>query len=204
MSLGGLGAAAYVGVLPDQVQQAMHDAVGAPAPRARGNGSSQNPESVPGSVPTAGVGPNAAGSPAAGLCRAWAVDKAKGTARDHSVAFRNLAGTAGGADKVEAYCAGVLVSKPTKGSGSLTTGGSPTTKTPSSHSPTTKTPSPNSPTTKPASPNSPTKPGQPSTKGKSAATSTSTTAPTGGDATTDSRTPNPRSTSKAPKATSAS
>jgi DNA-directed RNA polymerase specialized sigma24 family protein len=217
MSLGGLGAAAYVGVLPDQVQQALHDAVGAPAPKAHGNGSTQNPGSHPVTPPTAGVGPNAAGSPAAGLCRAWAVDKAKGTARDRSVAFRNLAGSAGGADKVEAYCAGVLVPKPSKGSGSPTTGASPTPKTPNPNSPTKtpktpnphsptkapKTPNANSPTTKAPNPNSPTKGGQPA-KGKSAKTSTSTTASGDAGTTTGSHSPNPRSTSKGAKTTSTS
>jgi DNA-directed RNA polymerase specialized sigma24 family protein len=214
LSLGGLGAAAYVGVLPDQVQQAMHDAVGAPAPKEHANGTGEkNPGSLPVTPPTAGVGPNAASSPAAGLCRAWAVDKAKGTARDHSVAFRNLSGTAGGADKVEAYCAGVLVPKPTKGSASPTTGASATPKTPNPNSPTTKGPhpstptskaprtsNPNSPTTKTANPNSPTK-DTPPAKGKSSTSSTSTTAP-GEAGTTDSRTPNPRSTGKSSKATS--
>ena len=208
MSLGGLGAAAYVGVLPDQVQQALHDAVGAPAPKARGNGTAANPGGHPVTPPTAGVGPNAAGSPAAGLCRAWAVDKAKGTSRDHSVAFRNLSGTAGGADKVEAYCAGVLVSKPSKGSGSPTTGAPATPKTPNPHSPTTKGPNPKTPTTtapRTPNPNSPTK-GAPPAKGKSStssATSASTTAP-GEAGTTDSHSPNPRSTSKAPGTSGAS
>ncbi len=213
LSLGGLGAAAYVGVLPDQVQQAMHDALGAPAPKEHANGTGDNPGSLPVTPPTAGVGPNAASSPAAGLCRAWAVDKAKGTARDHSVAFRNLSGTAGGADKVEAYCAGVLMPKPTKGSASPTTGASATPKTPHPNSPTTKgpnpntptskaprAPNPNSPTTKTANPNSPTK-GAPPAKDKPSPSSTSTTAP-GEAGTTGSHTPNPRSTSKNAKATS--
>ena len=188
MSLGGLGAAAYVGVLPDRAQQAMHDAVGAPAPKARGNDTSQNP----GTAPTAGVGPHAAESPAAGLCRAWAVDKTNGTARDRSVAFRNLAGTAGGADQVEAYCAVVLVPKPTKGSATSTTGATPSSKPPHPTKP---------PTTKTPNPNSPTKGGQPATKGKSAATSASTTAPSDMGATTNGQSPNPRSTGKGPKTT---
>ena len=210
LSLGGLGAAAYVGVLPDQVQQALHDAVGAPAPTVHANGSGENPGSLPVTPPTAGVGPHAAGSPAAGLCRAWAVDKAKGTARDRSVAFRNVSGAAGGADKVEAYCAGVLVPKPTQGPASPTTGASATPTTPSPHTPTTKASKSNSPTTPTSNPrsqttklpntNSPTK-GDPPAKGKSAETSTSTTAPSEAG-TSDSRTANPRSTSKASKATS--
>jgi DNA-directed RNA polymerase specialized sigma24 family protein len=204
ISLGGLGAAAYVGVLPDPVQQAMHDAVGAPAPKARGNGTSQSPGSNSVSQPTAGVGPHAAGSPAAGLCRAWAEDKAKGTARDRSVAFRSLSGTAGGADKVEAYCAGVLVPKPTKGSASPTTGAPPSTNTPrATKSPTTKVPSTHAPTTKTSNPNSPTKGAQADTTGKSAKTSTSTTAPSDPDTTIDSHSPNPKSTSRGAKTTSA-
>ena len=170
MSLGGLGAAAYVGVLPDPVQQAMHDAVGAPAPATRGNGSVDSPGSLPVTPPTAGVGPHAAGSPAAGLCRAWAVDKAKGTARDRSVAFRNLSGAAGGAEKVEAYCAGVLVPKPTKGAASPTTADTPSTKAPhptkppNTKTPNTKAPSTKAPKTKTPNPNSPTKAGQPGTQ----------------------------------------
>ena len=112
-SIGGFSAAAYVGVLPAPVQQVMHDAVGAPAPGARKAGSS-SPRHQPVTSPTAGVGPAATNSAAAGLCRTWSTDKAKGTARDHSVAFRSLASVAGGPDKVSAYCATALATKPAK------------------------------------------------------------------------------------------
>jgi DNA-directed RNA polymerase specialized sigma24 family protein len=131
LSLGGLGAAAYVGVLPDQVQQAMHDTIGAPAPGHGGdrgagegatNGTGKGSRAHPVAPSTAGVGPSGASSPAAGLCRAWASDKAKGAARDRSVAFRNLSSTAGGAGKVDAYCAGVLAAKPSNGSPTASSG----------------------------------------------------------------------------------
>lgn len=199
MSLGGLGAAAYVGVLPDQVQQVLHDAVGAPAPEARGNGTSQD-GSNPATRPTEGVGPHAAGSPAAGLCRAWATDKAKGTARDQSVAFRNLSGTAGGAERVEAYCAGVLAPKPTKGAPAPTAHVTPTGKP--SHPtkpPTTRTPAPDSQA--PAAPDSSsTKPVAPSAQGKSAKAGTSATDPSDTGTTSESKAPNPRSSGKGGKA----
>ena len=206
MSLGGLGAAAYVGVLPDRVQQALHDAVGAPAPKAGGNDPSQDQGSNPVTPPTAGVGPHAAGSPAAGLCRAWAADKAKGTARDRSIAFRNLSGTAGGADQVEAYCAGVLAPKPAKGSGAPTAHVTPSVKP--SHPtkpPTTRTPNPHSPTTQ--GPNSSsTKPGGPPGQAKSAKSGTSATAPSDATpapsdpgTTSASKAPNPRSSGKGVK-----
>jgi DNA-directed RNA polymerase specialized sigma24 family protein len=112
VSLGGFAAAAYVGVLPAPVQQALHDSVGAPAPGARDAGSSSR---GPATSPTAAVGPTA-NAAAAGQCRAWSTDKAKGTARENSVAFRNLATAAGGPDKVQAYCATVLAGSPSHGS----------------------------------------------------------------------------------------
>lgn len=123
VSLGGLGAAAYVGVLPAPVQQAMHDAVGAPAPTKGGAGSSAG--RTPVTSPTAAVGPSATSSAAAGLCRAWSADKAKGTASERSVAFRNLATAAGGAGKVQAYCATALAQKPSRGAPTSSVTGTP-------------------------------------------------------------------------------
>lgn len=122
-SIGGFSAAAYVGVLPTPVQQAMHDAVGAPAPGARGGGSSTGRQPV--TSPTAGVGPSATSSAAAGLCRAWSTDKAKGTAREHSVAFRNLSSAAGGPENVQAYCATALAAKPSHGAPTTSDGTKP-------------------------------------------------------------------------------
>ena len=53
-----------------------------------------------------GVGPDATGPAAHGLCTAWSRHKANGeTTPLDSVAMRNLAEAAGGASKVEAYCA---------------------------------------------------------------------------------------------------
>ncbi|KRF29522.1 RNA polymerase sigma factor [Phycicoccus sp. Soil802] len=122
-SIGGFSAAAYVGVLPTPVQQAMHDAVGAPAPGVRDGGSSST-RRQPVTSPTAGVGPSATSAAAAGLCRAWSADKAKGTARERSVAFRNLASAAGGSANVEAYCATALAAKPPHGAPTASVGGS--------------------------------------------------------------------------------
>jgi hypothetical protein len=50
MSLGGISAAAYVGVLPDPIQSILHDALGAPAPRSDrpGSGSGGTDPRVPG------------------------------------------------------------------------------------------------------------------------------------------------------------
>ena len=82
MSVGGLSAAAYVGVLPAPVQKIAHDVVGAPAPadptvKAPSTGSAGGR-----AVPTVGVGPDATATAKAapGLCRAWSADKASGTA----------------------------------------------------------------------------------------------------------------------------
>lgn len=119
VSLGGIGAAAYVGVLPAPMQQAMHDAVGAPAPGARDAGSTSRAPTTP---PTAAVGPTA-NAAAAGQCRAWATDKAMGTSREHSVAFRNLSTAAGGPEKVQSYCATVLAGKPANGAPTASVGG---------------------------------------------------------------------------------
>ncbi|GGB89516.1 hypothetical protein [Knoellia flava] len=74
--------------------------------------SATRPADVPASsVPSdRGVGPDATGPAAFGLCRAWAnhekhndgADRARG-----SVAMRNLAEAAGGEDRVAGYCATV-------------------------------------------------------------------------------------------------
>jgi DNA-directed RNA polymerase specialized sigma24 family protein len=167
LSLSGISAAAFVGVLPDGAQQAMHDLLGAPAPTgsragdggdgSAGAGGGSGPGTRAGGSP---VGPAATSSAARGLCQAWSADKAKGAARDTSVAFRNLAAAAGGPDKVDAYCR--VATTPTS------------TKAPNAHAPTAKpgksshtppaahTPNPNSPTktsktSKTANPSSPTR-----------------------------------------------
>ena len=94
--LSGGVAAAYTGSLPVALQKIAHDTIAAPgvrqspaAPAPRGSG---HP-----------AGPPAAGSAAFGLCNAYQ----HGNASQHSVAFRNLVGAAGGAGKVASYCAQV-------------------------------------------------------------------------------------------------
>ncbi|MEO7422520.1 MAG: hypothetical protein ABIU87_09005 [Ornithinibacter sp.] len=62
-----------------------------------------------------GVGPDATGPAAHGLCTAWSRHQANGSAEAlNSVAMRNLAKAAGGANRVEAYCA--TIKHPGKGS----------------------------------------------------------------------------------------
>jgi hypothetical protein len=165
MSLSGISAAAFVGVLPDGPQQAMHDLLGAPAPtrsvvdaNGDGTGGGAAPGTRSGGTP---VGPAATSSAARGLCQAWAADKAKGTASDRSVAFRNLAAAAGGADHVDTYCK--VATTPAPAPSKTPNAHAPTakpTKTPATHTPPTPhTPNPNSPTrtSKTANPNSPSK-----------------------------------------------
>ena len=131
VSLGGFGAAAYVGVLPAPVQQAMHDAVGAPAPGARDAGSlllappaRRSPTARP--RPTR---PRAAPRPP-GSCRAWSTDQAKGTARERSVAFQKLSTAAGGPTKVQAYCSTALAPKPSRGAPTASVGAAQPTGSP--------------------------------------------------------------------------
>jgi len=96
------GAAAYTGSLPGPIQRAAHSTIGAPT----------------GTSTTHGVGPDATGPAAFGLCNAWT----HGGLATTSVAYRNLATAAGGADGIQAYCATIV--KP--GGGSTEDSGSPT------------------------------------------------------------------------------
>ncbi len=104
-SLGGLSAAAYVGVLPQPVQQALHEAIGAPAPV---------PASTAADTPSAQATRAArlltpsSTSQAVDLCRSWAADRTSGVVGDHSAAFRTLAAAAGSSGAVDTYCALVL------------------------------------------------------------------------------------------------
>jgi DNA-directed RNA polymerase specialized sigma24 family protein len=195
MSLSGISAAAFVGVLPDGPQQVMHDLLGAPAPTRSGN--ADGTDATGGTGGTAGrtgdgtggtspgtrsghtpVGPAATSSAARGLCQAWSVDKAEGIARDKSVAFRNLAAAAGGPDQVDAYCRVATTPAPAP------------TKTPNAHAPTakpTKTPPAHpSPTPHRTNPNSPTKtsktavPNSPSKTSKAANPNSPTSGSKGG------------------------
>jgi hypothetical protein len=93
VTLGGLTAAAYAGVLPAPAQKLAHDTIAAPAARP-------TPSATP-------VGPRAAGHAAYGLCTAYSHMKAHGSAGQKAVAFRNLAAAAGGRANVATYCAGV-------------------------------------------------------------------------------------------------
>jgi hypothetical protein len=89
LTLGAASAAAYTGVLPDSMQSVAHELINAPAPH--------------------GVGPDATGPAAKGLCTAFlAHEKSGATVSTKSVAFRNLATAAGGEENVATYCATVL------------------------------------------------------------------------------------------------
>lgn len=99
VSLGGLGAAAYAGALPDTAQDVAHHVIGAPATHPdKGSGHTPEQAGAPTSTP---AGPDATGAAAFGLCTAY-THAQSATA---SVAFQNLVTAAGGTDKVEAYCA---------------------------------------------------------------------------------------------------
>jgi hypothetical protein len=122
------GAAAFTGSLPGPLQRAAHSVVGAPDDDQGSNEAtdeptgtpSESPSETPTGSPTSarGVGPDATGPAAFGLCTAWS----KGGLSTTSVAYRNLATTAGGPDGIAAYCATIV--KP--GSGSTNGTGSPT------------------------------------------------------------------------------
>jgi hypothetical protein len=126
------GAAAFTGSLPGPLQHAAHSVVGAPDDEQGSNDATDDPTDEPTGTPTdspsetptgsptsdRGVGPDATGPAAFGLCTAWT----KGGLSTTSVAYRNLATAAGGPDGIAAYCATIV--KP--GGGSTNGGGSPT------------------------------------------------------------------------------
>ena len=134
------GAAAYTGALPGPLQRAAHSVVGAPSDDQGSDEATDDPTDNPTDEPTdgptgtstesatgtptgtrasaRGVGPDATGPAAFGLCTAWS----KGGLSTTSVAYRNLVTAAGGADGISAYCATII--KP--GSGSTHGTGSPT------------------------------------------------------------------------------
>jgi hypothetical protein len=101
LSLGGLGAAAYAGALPDAAQDVAHHVLGAPATHPAKGSHAPKQAGTPTSTP---AGPDAAGPAAFGLCTAYAHAGAKA---EGSAAFANLATAAGGADKIDAYCAAI-------------------------------------------------------------------------------------------------
>jgi hypothetical protein len=102
ISLGGVAAAAYTGVLPAGLQEVAHNAVGAPA---AGHGKPADHGKAAESTKKAAVGPDATGHAAFGLCTAWWHVQAHGNAADKAVAFRNLTAAAGGAHRIAKYCA---------------------------------------------------------------------------------------------------
>jgi hypothetical protein len=142
------GAAAYTGSLPGSLQSAARSTIGAPA--ADDDPGSDDPSDDPSGTPSTGprdtatetatsssgssgkadgVGPDATGPAAFGLCNAWS----HGGLATTSVAYRNLAAAAGGTGGIQAYCATVV--KP--GGGSTHGSGSPASKpghgSPTSH-----------------------------------------------------------------------
>ena len=110
VGFGSISAAAYTGVLPEGLQDLAHATLGAPAahhddlaaPDDHGKGADRTAGSP---ATKAAVGPDATGLAAFGLCTAWEHAKTNGQATDKSIAFRNLATAAGGADNVIRYCA---------------------------------------------------------------------------------------------------
>lgn len=112
IGFGGVAAAAYAGALPEPIQDFAHQTVGAPSADsdtagqgdAHKNGSADSHANA-GSSGQA-VGPDATGPAKYGLCTAFAQEKAEnGKVDTKSVAFKALAEAAGGANKIDAYCA---------------------------------------------------------------------------------------------------
>jgi hypothetical protein len=115
VSFGAVGAAAFTGNLPAGVQELAHTTIGAPAPDtgdsadqgkaadAKDKAAEKKDNAADGTK--TGVGPDAAGPAAFGLCTAWAHVATKGQVAEKSVAFRNLAAAAKGANQtITAYC----------------------------------------------------------------------------------------------------
>jgi DNA-directed RNA polymerase specialized sigma24 family protein len=158
VSLGGLSAAAYVGVLPQPVQQAMHEAIGAPAPEPDAQAVAQA-QKTQATRAVRLLTPSGA-SHAVDLCRSWASDRASGVTGDRSEAFRSLASAAGGAGAVDPYCTllvpvpGVTTPStlPSLPSSSSTTSDDPTTTTPTTDAPTDTPSSTSTPPTTPSDP----------------------------------------------------
>ena len=116
VGLAGAGVAAYTGSLPPSLQNAAHAAIGAPAAPP-----SDASTPAPGTTKDDpdGVGPDATGPAAHGLCNAWSQHQRNGAKPTESVAFRNLAKAAGGESKIAAYCATI----PHPGHGAANGGG---------------------------------------------------------------------------------
>jgi hypothetical protein len=153
VTLGGVSAAAFTGTLPDGAQALAHRVVGAPAAgddtttgdndadalddeatqTATATETATDDPTETGQPTATPVGPDATGPAAFGLCTAYAAQMRSGHTPDPaSVAFRNLAAAAGGADNVTTYCNTVVTARATAGHPT----GSPTThptKAPATH-----------------------------------------------------------------------
>ena len=113
----GLGATALV------VSVSLSPAATSPRPTPGGASASTTPTVTPSGSPTPtpsstkrGVGPDATGPAAHGLCTAWSNHAAKGRSPAlHNPPMRNLAEAAGGVGRIAAYCA--TVPHPGKGRG---------------------------------------------------------------------------------------
>jgi hypothetical protein len=111
------GAGAVTGTLPHGLQQAAHDAIGAPAPdkdkpakeHRTGKGTAKDKANPSASPTSKASGPDATGSAKDGLCTAFR----HGGLNDTSVAYRSLSEAAGGPADIPAYCAVVETPKPT-------------------------------------------------------------------------------------------
>ncbi|WP_077489346.1 hypothetical protein [Sinomonas mesophila] len=111
LAVGGVGTAAYTGALPEPVQQAAHELIGAPAPSVEDivSAAPELPTAAPSASPSAAaeakasaapVGPDALGLEAAALCKAFGA----GGLDVSSVAYRNLSAAAQGEANIGAYC----------------------------------------------------------------------------------------------------
>lgn len=102
VGVGGVATVAYVSASTPSVASDAHSTVAA-SPTTVDAAHAQTATGAPSGTATA-VGPVATGAAAHGLCTAWSHVADKGKAAE-APAFRNLAAAAGGADKVEAWCA---------------------------------------------------------------------------------------------------
>jgi hypothetical protein len=130
LSVTGAAVAAGTGTLPAPVQQIAHEYAGAPAPDEASPTPSTEPTTEPSEQPTAEPtgepttepteeptagpskapgGPDASGPAGFGLCRAYLTHGRK----NGDPAWQALVTAAGGADKVAAYCQGVVTAKKT-------------------------------------------------------------------------------------------
>jgi hypothetical protein len=123
VAVGGTGAAAYTGVLPEPAQQAAHQFIGAPAPADAELVASAEEDDVneteeteleeteqeeseqdgEGAAKDGASSVDAAGPAAFGLCEAFGTGKMEGSSR----AYESLVTAAEGEDNISAYCESV-------------------------------------------------------------------------------------------------